>query len=101
MLIDQFIAYIEAEKRFSPLTVEAYRRDIEQFVEYLKGTYEIDDPTLVDIMVVKSYVVHLKGEGLENRSINRKISTLRTFFKYCLTISMTAATPMPHQMAKA
>ncbi len=94
MLIDQFIAYIEAEKRFSPLTVEAYRRDMEQFVEYLKGTYEIDDPTLVDIMVVKSYVVHLKGEGLENRSINRKISTLRTFYKYCLRENLIDKTPM-------
>lgn len=94
MLIDQFIAYIEAEKRFSPLTVEAYSRDIEQFVEYLKGTYDIDDPTKVDIMVVKSYVVHLKGEGLENRSINRKISTLRTFYKYCLRENLIERTPM-------
>ena len=94
MLIDQFIAYIEAEKRFSPLTVGAYRRDMEQFVEYLKGTYEIDDPTKVDIMVVKSYVVHLKGEGLENRSINRKISTLRTFYKYCLRENLIDKTPM-------
>ena len=94
MLIDQFIAYIQAEKRFSPLTVEAYQRDMEQFVAYLKSDFEVDDLTKVDRLMVKSYIVRMKEEGLVNRSINRKISTLRTFYKYCLRENLIEKSPM-------
>lgn len=84
MLIDQFITYIESEKRFSKLTASAYRRDLTQFAAYLAKTYELEDLTKVTTLMVKSYVVQLKERGLENRSINRKMSTLRSFYKYCL-----------------
>ena len=94
MLIDQFIAYIQAEKRFSPLTVEAYRRDMNQFVDFMRDAFEMDDLTQVKTTMVKSYVVHLKDDGLVNRSINRKISTLRTFYKYCLRENLVEKSPM-------
>lgn len=94
MLIERFIAFIEAEKRFSKLTVKAYRHDMEQFVEYLKDEYDTNDLLQVTTTMVKSYVVSLKGEGLENRSINRKVSTLRTFYKYCLRENLIEKTPM-------
>ena len=94
MLIDQFIAYIQAEKRFSPLTVEAYQRDMEQVVGYLKDEFEIDDLTQAKTTMVKSYIVRLKEEGLVNRSINRKMSTLRTFYKYCLRENLIEKSPM-------
>ena len=94
MLIDQFIAYIQAEKRFSPLTVEAYQRDVNQFVDFLKDEFEIDDLTLVKTTMVKSYIVRMKEEGLVNRSINRKISTLRTLYKYCLRENLIEKSPM-------
>ena len=94
MLIDQFITYIEAEKRFSPLTVKAYRHDLEQFVGYLMKEYQFDDLTQVTTSIVKSYVVHLKGKEIENRSINRKISALRTFYKYCLREGLVEKTPL-------
>ena len=94
MLIDQFIGYIQAEKRFSVLTVEAYQRDMLQFADYMKKEYGTEDLTQVKTTMVKSYVVHMKGEGLENRSINRKLSTLRTFYKYCLRENMVEKSPM-------
>ncbi len=94
MLIERFIAFIEAEKRFSKLTVKAYRHDMEQFVGYLKDEYDTNDLLQVTTTMVKSYVVSLKGDGLENRSINRKVSTLRTFYKYCLRENLIEKTPM-------
>lgn len=94
MLIERFIAFIEAEKRFSTLTVKAYRHDMEQFVEYLKNEYGVSDLLQVTTTMVKSYVVSLKGDGLENRSINRKVSTLRTFYKFCLRENLIEKTPM-------
>ena len=94
MLIEQFISYIEAEKRFSPLTVKAYRRDMDLFVAYLKADYELDDLCAVKTMMVKSYIVKLKEDGLVNRSINRKMSTLRSFYKYCLRENLIEKSPM-------
>ena len=94
MFIDQFIGYIRAEKRFSALTVEAYQSDMEQFVHFLKDKYEIEDLTQVNTAQVKTYIVHLKEEGMVNRSINRKMSTLRTFYKYCLRENLIEKSPM-------
>jgi len=94
MLIDQFIGYIQAEKRFSPHTVAAYQRDMLQFAEYMKTEYEIEDLTQVKTTAVKSYIVHLKEVKLVNRSINRKISTLRTFYKYCIREGLMEKSPM-------
>ena len=94
MVIEQFISYIEAERRFSPLTVEAYHRDMEQFAAYLRSEFELEDLTKVEKQMVKSYIVCLKEEGLVNRSINRKISTLRTFYKYCLRKNLIEKSPM-------
>ena len=94
MLIDQFISFIKAEKRFSSHTVEAYHRDMMQFADYVLGTFSIDDLTRVETTMVKSYIVSLKEDGLVNRSINRKVSTLRTFYKYCLREELMERSPM-------
>ena len=94
MLIEQFISFIKAEKRFSTLTVEAYSRDMSQFADYMRNTYAIGDLTKVETAMVKSYIVDLKKDGLANRSINRKISTLRTFYKYCLRENLMEKSPM-------
>ena len=94
MLIDQFIGYIQAEKRFSVLTVEAYQRDMLQFAEFMRTEFDIEDLTQVKTTQVKSFIVHLKSVGLENRSINRKMSTLRTFYKYCLRENLMEKSPM-------
>ena len=94
MLIDQFIGYIQAEKRFSVLTVEAYQHDMLQFAGFMKDEFDIEDLTQVKTTMVKSYIVHLKEKGLVNRSINRMISTLRTFYKYCLRENLIEKTPM-------
>ena len=94
MPVDKFISYLETEKRFSALTVTAYQSDMEQFVDYIKTHYDSDDPTKADTLIVKSYLVHLKERGLANRSINRKLTTLRTFYKYCLREGLIQKTPM-------
>lgn len=94
MSIDQFIAYLETEKRYSALTLQAYRRDLEQFKAYLLSAYEMDDLVQATTPMVKSFVVWLKEEGNANRSINRKTSALRSFFKYCLREGVIVKTPM-------
>lgn len=94
MLIDQFISHIESEKRFSKLTVSAYQLDLSQFADYLSATYGLADLTEATTTMIKSYLVLLKEQGLVNRSINRKMSALRSFYKYCLREGMIQKTPM-------
>ena len=94
MSIDQFITYLETEKRYSDLTLKAYRRDLEQFAAFLVSEYETDDVAQATAPMVKSFIVSLKESGDANRSINRKISALRSFFKYCLREGVVTKTPM-------
>lgn len=93
-MIDRFIRYIQTEKRFSIHTVNAYRRDMEQFLSYIENQYESDDLLSLDAFKLRSYLVHLKDSGFENRTINRKISTLRTFYSYCVREGLIDRTPM-------
>ena len=94
MLIEQFASYIESEKRYSPLTVKAYRRDLEEFADYLAKTYETSDLLQASAAMVKSFMASLKEKGQSNKSIDRKISTLRSFYKYCLRENLIKVSPM-------
>lgn len=94
MLIDDFIGYIQNEKRYSVLTIEAYRSDMLQFADYVQREYDLKEVETANALVVRSFVAMLKDAKLENRSINRKISTLRTFFKYCLREGKIEKSPM-------
>ena len=93
-MIERFIQYIETEKRYSALTVKAYRRDMDRFALYMKEAYEVRDLTKVSLPMVKSFLVNLKTEGLSNRSINRMISTLKTFYKFGLREGVVRKSPM-------
>ena len=93
-IIDRFISYIQAERRYSPLTAKAYLRDLERYGAYLSAVYGVDNLSKVSTPMVKSFLVSLKDDGLSNRSINRMISTLKTFYKYCMREGLTETSPM-------
>ena len=93
-MVERFLRYIKTEKRYSNLTVSAYKRDLEQFGSYLINIYEIHDITEATTQMVRSYIVSLKEKGEENRSINRKMSALRSFYKFCLREETIEISPM-------
>ena len=93
-LIDRFQSYIQSERRYSPLTVKAYLRDLERYRTYLVSCYETDDLAKATPAMLRSFLVDLKEEGLSNRSINRMIATLNTFYKYCLREEAVERNPM-------
>jgi len=82
--MERFLTYLKAEKRSSDLTVKAYQSDLEQLSAYLRNTYGLADIAAASSAQLKSFVVWLKEKDMTNRSINRKISTLKAFYKYCL-----------------
>ena len=93
-MIERFVRYIQTEKRYSLHTVRAYKRDLEQFCDYIRERYELEDILKVDVAIVRSYIVEMKERGAENRSINRKISSLRSFYCYCLRERYINVTPL-------
>ena len=93
-MIERFVKHIQTEKRYSLHTVMAYHRDLRQFAEYTARMYEINDLLLVDAPMIRSYMIYMKEMGMESRSINRKMSSLRSFYLYCLRGKKINVTPM-------
>ncbi|HVS91838.1 MAG TPA: tyrosine-type recombinase/integrase [Mucilaginibacter sp.] len=93
MFLERFIHYIQYEKRYSPHTVSAYQSDLEQFFAFL-SQFEIspDSPADVAYQHIRSWMVHLM-EDKTARSVNRKIATLRKYFKFLLREGVITSNP--------
>jgi integrase/recombinase XerC len=83
-MIDSFINYLEYEKKGSTHTVKAYRHDLEQFQEFALLSFEKDSISEADHTEIRAWVIDLVDEGLSSTSVNRKIATLRSFYKFLL-----------------
>ena len=82
-MIDRFIAYIETERRYSPLTVRNYRRDTERFVAWVQNEGNTFNPQSVTAKDIREHIAWLaEHEHLSPASINREISSLRSFFRF-------------------
>lgn len=92
--VQPFLDYLQYEKRYSRHTILSYRNDLDQFFAYLASQF--DSPVLADItpMFVRSWLAGMKEEEITSKTINRKISTLRSFFKYEMKVGRLEQTPM-------
>ena len=92
--VPAFLDSLKFEKRYSPHTIRSYQDDLTQFSQFLEK--EFDSPELPEISapVVRSWLAHLKEGGLTAKSINRKISSLKSFFKHTMRMGVLGATPM-------
>lgn len=83
MLIEEFIHYLQYERGYSACTLEAYSKDLSQFVEYVKAYREGKfDPAEVDADLVRNWIVFLMDENHSPRTVSRKLSSLKSFFKF-------------------
>lgn len=94
MLRERFIQYIQFEKRYSSHTVISYRNDLNQFFSYLEQEYQISDIKKVDHFQIRSWLVSLMEHDISARTVNRKITTLKSFFKYLIRESIITDNPM-------
>ncbi len=79
-----FTTYLSHQKRCSVHTTSAYNTDLMQFEQYLKQTFETESSLEATSVMVRSWVVSLKENGISSRSINRKLTALRSFYKFCI-----------------
>lgn len=94
MVRERFFDYLQYEKRYSSHTVVAYRNDINQFSTYLQETYEVNEVTEVTHQMVRSWLASLIENGFSARSTNRKLSSLKTFYKYLLRNNLIKSNPV-------
>ena len=94
MLIEDFIHYLRYERGYSPCTLEAYAKDLSQFAEYVKAYREGSfDPVEIDADLVRSWVVFLMDEKHSPRTVSRKLSSLKSFFKFLRKLGKVPSDP--------
>lgn len=94
MLKESFLSFLRFERNYSEKTVRSYGIDLERFEEYLKGVDEELDFTGVDADLVRGWVLRLMEQGYATTSVNRKLSSLRSFYQYLLRKRIIEKDPM-------
>ncbi len=93
MSTKKYIKYIRLEKRFSEHTSKAYNNDLSAFTLYLKEEYELDESELANTDMIRSWIVNLMENGASPRTINRRITTLRSYYKYLVANKLAKSNP--------
>lgn len=91
---NRFLAYIQLEKRYSAHTFTAYQQDLAQFFIFLRSQYGDVSLSGISHLHVRSWLAWLMEEGMTAKSVNRKISTLKSFFKYAMRHGEMESSPM-------
>ncbi|RLD89198.1 MAG: integrase [Bacteroidetes bacterium] len=94
MEINNFIQYISLEKQYSKHTVKAYQNDLSAFLYYIHDAFEISKSTEVTRDMVRSWIVQLIEEDKSNITINRKLSTLKSYFNYLIKTGVVTMNPV-------
>lgn len=99
MPFKEFINYLSLEKNYSSHTIKAYQSDLECFLDFAAKEYEYDSINRVNYSIIRSWIVSLVDSGITNRSINRKISSLKTYYKYLLKTKQIEINPLAKHKA--
>ncbi len=92
--VQKFLRHLRYERNASPNTLRSYRRDLEQFLDYLMAPGGLRvSLAAVDHRLIREYMGHLHDRRLEKNSMARKLAALRSFFKFCVREGMTTQNP--------
>lgn len=89
-----FCDYLKHQKRYSNHTITAYKKDLLQFQNFLKSEYEIENFEEVQPTFIRSWIVSLIEEEITSRTINRKISSLKSFYRFLLKNKIVNKNPL-------
>ncbi len=91
---DAFLDYLKYERRMSPHTCNAYKNDLDQFVQFCNTMVGDFDIKGVDAKLIRSWIIYLMENEISARSVNRKVSTLKSFYKYLMKLEITETNPV-------
>jgi integrase/recombinase XerC len=94
MPVKRFISHLQYEKRYSSNTLIAYQNDLKQFFDYIEKEYQTTDPKDITHFYIRSWIVSLMDSGVSPRSVNRKITALKSFFRFLLREKVVESNPM-------
>ncbi len=94
MMLDKFLNYLQLEKRYSPHTITSYRKDLEDFSYFYLKTESSEDIIKADKKIIRNFIVDLSEKEISKRSINRKLSSLRSFYLFLLKIGEIKVSPV-------
>ena len=84
---EKFLQFLEHEKRYSVHTIKSYSTDLEQFIQFLSSEFQVNTVNNVNFQFVRSWIAKLLSNNISARSVNRKITTLKTIFvSFCKKI---------------
>jgi integrase/recombinase XerC len=92
-MLDKFIDYLQYEKRYSSHTVNAYKSDITEFYDFSEVFYADTPAHQLEFQQLRTYIVYLQESKYSNRTINRKLSSLKSFFKFLFKIGEIKENP--------
>ncbi len=93
MTVEKFLIYLQHEKRYSSHTIQSYRTDLLQFDDFVQVTFELSLPE-VKYQHVREFMVRLMEDQISANSVGRKLSTLRSFYKFLLREEVIVSNPM-------
>ncbi|WCO00801.1 tyrosine-type recombinase/integrase [Psychroserpens ponticola] len=99
MALQSFSDYLLLEKNYSQLTLKAYLNDIQVFSDFVLSEYDSKSITNANYQQIRSWIILLVDEGISNRSINRKVSSLNTYYKFLLKIEEIEVNPLTKHKA--
>ena len=101
MPFTSFLDYLNLEKNYSKHTLIAYHKDLLGFREFALSEFDFSEINNVSYAIIRSWIVKLVGDGVSNRTINRKISSLRTYYRFLLKIGDIEVSPLvKHKVLK-
>jgi integrase/recombinase XerC len=93
-IIESFRNYLQHEKKYSLHTITAYVNDVEFFNNFLETDFDSETLQNVNYSIIRSWIVSLVDQGISNNSINRKISSLKSFYKFLLKTKQIEVSPL-------
>ena len=94
MSLNGFIEYLVKERNYSRNTVVAYKNDLQVFQNFCSKEFDHESLNTSNYNFIRSWIVSLVESGLSNRSVNRKISALRSYFNFLLKIGEIDKSPL-------
>lgn len=94
MSVTSFLDYLSLEKKYSPHTLTAYKNDLESFVFFLTNEFKGNKIETASYSQIRSWIVNLVNSGVTNRTINRKLSALKAYYKFLQKIGELDVNPL-------